>query len=74
MTRARIVADLISTVDAKGDLLVGISNDTLDNLTVGLNGQFLRVNSATPSGLDWAAVDVAAIEDNYILTIMGAAV
>ena len=74
MTRARVVADLISTVDAKGDLLVGLANDTLDNLPVGPNGQFLKANTSATAGVEWAEVDVAAIENNYILTIMGAAI
>ena len=74
MTRARVVADLISIVDAKGDLLVATANDVIDNISVGANGQFLKANSATASGVEWAEVDVAAIENNYILTIMGAAI
>jgi len=74
MTRARVVADLISTVDAKGDIFVATANDVIDSLPVGTNGQFLKANSATVSGLEWAEVDVAAIENNYILTIMGAAI
>jgi hypothetical protein len=58
--------------DAKGDLIVGTAADTTGKLTVGTNGYYLKANSATATGLEWAAVDVAAIEDNYILALMGA--
>jgi len=61
-----------TTFDAKGDLLVGTAADTVGKLTVGTNGYYLKANSATATGLEWAAVDVAAIEDNYILALMGA--
>lgn len=44
-----------STVDAKGDLIVGTANDTVDNLAVGTNGYVLKANSATATGLQWAA-------------------
>jgi hypothetical protein len=58
--------------DAKGDLLVGTAADTVGKLTVGTNGQYLQADSSTATGLKWAAVDVAAIENNYILALMGA--
>jgi hypothetical protein len=44
----------VSTVDAKGDLLVGTSNDTLDNLPVGSNNQVLTADSAQTMGVKWA--------------------
>jgi hypothetical protein len=43
--------------DAKGDILVATSADTPGKLTVGSNGQFLKANSSTATGLEWAAVD-----------------
>ena len=58
--------------DAKGDILVATAADTPGKLTVGTNGQYLQADSSTATGLKWAAVDVAAIEDNYILALMGA--
>lgn len=39
---------------AKGDLLAATSATALGKLTVGTNGQMLRVNSATATGLEWA--------------------
>jgi hypothetical protein len=58
--------------DAKGDILVATAADTPGKLTVGTNGQYLQADSSTATGLKWAAVDVASIENNYILALMGA--
>jgi hypothetical protein len=44
-------------VDAKGDLIVGTAADTVSRLAVGTNGYTLTANSATATGLAWAAVD-----------------
>jgi len=44
----------LATVDAKGDLLVGTANDTLDNLPVGTNGHVLTADSAQATGVKWA--------------------
>jgi len=56
-TRARATANIIPTVDAKGDLLVGTASNALDNLTAGANGTYLRANSSATTGLEWAAVE-----------------
>jgi hypothetical protein len=53
MTRSRDTASIIPTVDAKGDLLVGTADNTIDNLSLGTNGQVLTANSATATGLEW---------------------
>ncbi len=77
------VADSISRslFDAKGDLLVATSADTPGKLTVGTNGYYLKANSATSTGLEWAAVPnpdlspyetIASHNDDLIMTIMGA--
>jgi hypothetical protein len=42
--------------DAKGDLLVGISNDTPGKISVGTNGQYLQADSSTATGLTWSTV------------------
>ncbi len=46
-----------SLFDAKGDLLVATSADTPGKLAVGTNGHYLKANSSTATGLEWAAVD-----------------
>jgi hypothetical protein len=43
--------------DAKGDILVATAADTPGKLTVGTNGYYLKANSATATGLEWASVD-----------------
>jgi hypothetical protein len=43
--------------DAKGDLLVGISADTVGKLTVGSNNMVLVADSSTATGLKWSAYD-----------------
>jgi hypothetical protein len=71
--------------DAKGDLLAGTGADTVGKLTLGTNGHYLKANSATATGIEWAAVpnpdltpyatitSVAATNsDQDIMTIMGA--
>lgn len=50
-------------IDAKGDLYAGTGNDTTTRLPVGIDGQALRANSATGTGLEWdtlTAGDVGA--------------
>jgi hypothetical protein len=58
--------------DAKGDLLAGTGADTVGKLTVGTNGYFLKADSSTATGLTWSVVDTSAIDNNYILALMGA--
>ena len=45
-----------TTIDAKGDLLVGTAADTVGRLAVGTNGFYLKADSSTGTGLAWAAV------------------
>ena len=63
-------ANVLGTIDAKGDLLVGTANDTVTRLGAGTNGSVLSANSATASGLEW--VSRAAIVDDFaVASIMG---
>jgi hypothetical protein len=59
-------------MDAKGDLIVGVGADTVGKLTVGTNGYYLKADSSTATGLTWSVVDTSAIDNNYILALMGA--
>ena len=45
-----------STIDAKGDLIVGSADDTVVKLTAGSNGLYLAADSSTTSGLVWTSV------------------
>ena len=47
-------------VDALGDLIVGSAADTVARLPVGSNGHLLTANSATATGLQWAAPTAAS--------------
>jgi uncharacterized protein YjbI with pentapeptide repeats len=53
------VADAVarSVFDAKGDILVATSADTPGKLAAGTNGQYLKANSATATGLEWNTLD-----------------
>jgi hypothetical protein len=69
--------DLATTIDktlfdARGDILVATAADTPGKLTVGVDGYYLKANSGTATGLEWAEVDLTAVNDNYILALMGA--
>jgi hypothetical protein len=55
---ASAAAVLSGSFDAKGDLLAGTGAGAFDQLTVAAtNGYALTVNSATTTGLAWAAID-----------------
>lgn len=41
-------------VDAKGDLIAATAADSVAKLSVGSNGQVLKANSSTSTGLEWA--------------------
>lgn len=43
-------------VDAKGDIIAATAADTVARLPVGTNGQALKANSATATGLEWGSV------------------
>lgn len=45
-----------SIVDAKGDLIVATGADTPGRLAVGTNGQYLKADSTTGTGLAWATL------------------
>jgi len=45
---------LLSTIDAKGDLLVGTADNTVGRLGSGTNDQVLTVDTTTATGLKWS--------------------
>jgi len=58
ISAASAAAAVAASFDAKGDLLVGTGVDAFSPLTVAAtNGYALTVNSATATGLAWAAID-----------------
>ena len=46
--------------DAKGDLIVGVANNSAAKVVVGANGTVLKANSATTTGLEWGTVSGGA--------------
>jgi hypothetical protein len=50
----------LSTITAKGDLLVGLSNGNIDNLEVGSNNFILVADSTQTLGVKWAAPEVTS--------------
>ena len=59
-----------SIIAAKGDLLAGSANDTVVVLTVGSNGQYLKADSSTTSGLAWSDPgDLTAVSAGTGITV-----
>jgi len=57
-------------IAAKGDLLAGSANDTVVVLTVGSNGQYLKADSSTASGLTWGDPgDLTAVSAGTGITV-----
>jgi hypothetical protein len=58
-----------SIIDAKGNLIVGTSNDTPDRLPVGSNGTLLVADSGETTGLKWASsisnIVVQGLEESW---------
>jgi len=66
-------AVLKSLVDAKGDLIVGTADNTVDRLPAGTNGYYLKANSSLTSGLEWGAIPtINDIDDIGGVTITSA--
>ena len=59
----------VTTIDAKGDLLVGTASDTIGRLAVGTNGYILTADSSQAQGIKWAAAPEAGFNP---LMLMGA--
>jgi hypothetical protein len=58
-TAAWIQDTVGSSFTAKGALLAGTGTSTYSALTLGTNGQYLKVNTANATGLEWAAISSA---------------
>lgn len=58
-----------SIVDAKGDLIAATAADTVARLAVGTNGQVLKADSTTATGLAWGSA--ATVPNGYTLLNAG---
>lgn len=54
----------LSTIDAKGDLLLGTANDTVGRQAVGANNTLLVANSGQTNGVEWRALAAGDIPAN----------
>lgn len=66
-----------STIDGKGELLVGSANDAVDNLAIGTDGHVLTLDSAQTLGVKWAAAsggiaDPGGANDDFLQRKAGA--
>ena len=60
LTSPVLTTPTISTVNAKGDLLAGTADNTVDRLAVGNNGETLVADSAATTGLRYSATPSAS--------------
>lgn len=51
----------LSTINAKGDLLVGLTSGEIDNLSAGSDGYILTADAASTLGVKWAPPATDAI-------------
>lgn len=63
-----ITNSMATTIDAKGDLIVGTADNAFARLAVGSNNQVLTADSSTATGLKWAA---AAGGGKVLQVVMG---
>lgn len=61
LTAANVGAIASTLPDAKGDIITATAADTPARLAVGTNGQALRANSATATGLEWDTLDATDV-------------
>lgn len=57
-TRVPSAPFLISSVNVKGDIIVGTGNDTVARLAAGADGKPLRADSTQPSGLTYSDINL----------------
>ena len=61
-----------SLIDAKGDLLAGTANDTVNRLAVGADGFVLTADAAEATGLKWSASSGGGAGLQDVFFLMGA--
>jgi hypothetical protein len=63
-------AILETVINAKGDLIAGTASDTAGILSTGTNGQYLKVNTGTATGLEWGDPgDLTAVSAGTGITV-----
>jgi len=64
------VDTLLSTINAKGDILAGTADNTVNRLAVGSDGQLLAANSSTSTGLEWQTPNYASTGKAIAMSIV----
>jgi hypothetical protein len=59
----------ITTIDARGDLLVGTGPDAIARFPAGADGQILVAASGASAGVEWRTPESAAIVDNSVTNL-----
>lgn len=75
VTASQVGAIALTTVDAKGDLLVATADNTVSRLGVGTNNFVLTADSTQATGVKWAAASgggTASIGLEAVFLLMGA--
>jgi len=63
-------AILTTTINAKGDLIAGTADNTAGILSTGTNGQYLKVDTSTATGLTWGDPgDLTAVSAGTGITV-----
>jgi len=62
----------VTTIDAKGDLLVGTASDTIGRLAVGTDTYVLTADSTQTSGIKWSAPAATGASMSDVFMMMGA--
>ena len=61
-------AILTTSINAKGDLIAGTADNTAGILSTGTNGQYLKVDTSTATGLTWDAAGDVTLTGTQTLT------
>jgi len=74
LTSPVLTTPSISTIDAKGDLLAGTADNTIDRIAVGANDTVLTADSTAATGLKWATPSSGGMTLISTTTLTGASV
>lgn len=61
-----VTNSMATTIDAKGDLIVGTGADTFERLAIGSNNQILTADSTASGGMKWATAAASAKVVQYV--------
>ena len=59
----------LSTIDAKGDILAGLSDNTISKISIGIDGQILTADSSQGTGIKWSNAPDTGIHSFLMLGV-----